>query len=604
MAGTLFLNGDEGSSSLTKFYVEITYEYSEAPFSENLTQDILGPNFATADLYDEVLTIGDGISLGQFKYGALNDPNESSNWSIGDPSGAGDWLGNDYYRGSVGQITTSSAGYDTWRDAGRPRPNNYDEKPSSIWVIKYLDGAELEQVKATADEVIYPDDGGSEGDSASTDGTLGDALEQIAAFFDSKSIAASQFVDEYASVLPPDTFRPFTTFDTEEVYGIEAASVSHSSDVQSLLKSPLEAATTWLIANALTKAGMGALAETFVTLDSAQTFQSSLNSLFIAPGLALLDLLADENGNLVDADTLNKWLKANEIHQDAVAKFIFQNTATVGSVLENLAFAGRDTGDALMGSVIDTGIADGYFASSAGAYFDATSLRYVGSQSADNVYGTAGQDYIFGGHANDSVWGGDGNDWIGGGDGDDMLSGAEGNDLIAGGDGDDNISGDTGRDKLWGGKGADFILGGDDNDKVKGQGGNDTILGGDGADKLAGNGGHDFIYGGDSKDVLKGGGGKDVLTGGAGSDKLFGNKGADVFVFHKDSGVDRVMDMRLGQNDSIHIITEDLEVSTLPELDDLVFEDAEDIYLSFGDGDLLIIENATWSEVRDFVDLI
>ncbi len=619
MAGTIYLNGDEGGS-LTKFYIEVTYEYSEAPFAETLKTDLLGPSFATADLYNaEWLTIGNGISIGQAQYGSLNDPNESGNWSIGDPSGGGDWLGSDYYKGSIGEITTSSDGYDAWRDAGRPRPYNYDEKPASIWVIKYLDGDELEQVKSAADEVVYlnadddSDDtgviGGSGGtsdpvDTGGTGDTSTDVLGQITAFFESKTLSPSQFVDEYADDIPAGFVRPHTSFDDDGLYGIEAAPVSHDLDLRSMLQSPMEAATTYLISDALSQIGTGSLAGLFPTLNAAETFQTSLLDIFINPSLQLLDLLVDENGNFVDADTLNTWLKANEVHQDAVAKFLFQNTGTVGSIIEGIAFAGRDTGDALMGAAINTQENDGYFASSASAYFDALGVRYVGSQGADNAYGTDGRDYIFGGHGNDSVFGAEGNDWIGGGDGDDQLLGSGGNDMIAGGAGDDDIDGHDGRDKLWGGKGDDFMTGGAGNDKLKGQGGGDSLFGFGGKDKLFGNGGADALYGGDGKDVVKGGGGSDMVTGGAGSDKLFGNKGADTFVFYAGSDTDRIKDMRVGQNDTLRIYTEDLGVTTLSDLDALATESNGNVYFDFGGSDLLIIENVFWNDIRESVDLM
>ncbi|SFQ80167.1 hypothetical protein SAMN05421764_1373 [Donghicola eburneus] len=95
-----------------------------------------------------------------------------------------------------------------------------------------------------------------------------------------------------------------------------------------------------------------------------------------------------------------------------------------------------------------------------------------------------------------------------------------------------------------------------------------------------------------------------MVTGGAGSDKLFGNKGADTFVFYAGADTDRIKDMRVGQNDTLRIYTEDLGVTTLSDLDALATESNGNVYFDFGGSDLLIIENVFWNDIRESVDLM
>jgi uncharacterized delta-60 repeat protein len=80
------------------------------------------------------------------------------------------------------------------------------------------------------------------------------------------------------------------------------------------------------------------------------------------------------------------------------------------------------------------------------------------------------------------------------------------------------LVGTDGADKLNGSIGDDVIatLGG--NDKVKAGKGNDLVCGGDGNDKISGGPGKDVLRGEAGKDKLKGGGAKDKCIGGPGPD--------------------------------------------------------------------------------------
>jgi VCBS repeat-containing protein len=62
-----------------------------------------------------------------------------------------------------------------------------------------------------------------------------------------------------------------------------------------------------------------------------------------------------------------------------------------------------------------------------------------GTNKADTINGTAGDDRIFGDNGNDSLNGGAGNDYIDGGNGSDLISGGSGNDEIDGGNGQDTL---------------------------------------------------------------------------------------------------------------------------------------------------------------------
>jgi VCBS repeat-containing protein len=62
-----------------------------------------------------------------------------------------------------------------------------------------------------------------------------------------------------------------------------------------------------------------------------------------------------------------------------------------------------------------------------------------GSNKADTINGSAGDDRIFGDNGNDNLNGGAGNDYIDGGNGSDLISGGAGNDEIDGGNGQDTL---------------------------------------------------------------------------------------------------------------------------------------------------------------------
>ena len=91
------------------------------------------------------------------------------------------------------------------------------------------------------------------------------------------------------------------------------------------------------------------------------------------------------------------------------------------------------------------------------------------------------------------------------------TDGSEKAQTINGTAGDDLIRGYAGNDTINAGAGDDLVYGGADNDTLRGDAGNDWLYGGQGADTLYGGAGNDVLSGGASNDVLYGGAGADVF---------------------------------------------------------------------------------------------
>ncbi|NCO87938.1 MAG: calcium-binding protein [Rhodobacterales bacterium] len=104
--------------------------------------------------------------------------------------------------------------------------------------------------------------------------------------------------------------------------------------------------------------------------------------------------------------------------------------------------------------------------------------------------------------------------------------------------GPDVIEGTSGDDTIKGAGGNDTLRGAGGNDSISGGAGRDTLSGDAGNDILSGGAGNDTLYGGDGNDRLLGGGGRDLINGGRGVDSMTGNRGADTFVFDdRDTGL-------------------------------------------------------------------
>ncbi len=101
----------------------------------------------------------------------------------------------------------------------------------------------------------------------------------------------------------------------------------------------------------------------------------------------------------------------------------------------------------------------------------------------------------------------------------DVLVGTAGDDVLCAQDGDDVVRGRGGDDIVYGDGGADRILGGPGDDVAYGDRGSDRLLGRDGADVLAAGPGDDRLDGGAGADHLEGGRGADTCSGDAADDR-------------------------------------------------------------------------------------
>jgi Ca2+-binding RTX toxin-like protein len=94
----------------------------------------------------------------------------------------------------------------------------------------------------------------------------------------------------------------------------------------------------------------------------------------------------------------------------------------------------------------------------------------LGTEHADALHGTPGDDVINGKGGTDAIAGQGGNDIICGGEGTDLTSGGPGDDVIYGGAGRDMISGGSGNDTLYGGPDQDLLSGGSGTNTVEQEG--------------------------------------------------------------------------------------------------------------------------------------
>lgn len=163
-----------------------------------------------------------------------------------------------------------------------------------------------------------------------------------------------------------------------------------------------------------------------------------------------------------------------------------------------------------------------------------------------------------------------------GSNGADTLEGSFGNDTLNGAGGVDYLLGGKGNDRLNGGTGADVIIGGEGNDTYVvdnpgdilvefADGGIDTVessisfaltdhlenllLTGSSAihgtgneldNKITGNGAANLLIGGSGDDRLDGKGGADTMQGGLGNDTYVVERAADVVIEHTDEGIDSI----------------------------------------------------------------
>ncbi|MGZ9739694.1 peroxidase family protein [Pseudomonas sp. GNP012] len=178
---------------------------------------------------------------------------------------------------------------------------------------------------------------------------------------------------------------------------------------------------------------------------------------------------------------------------------------------------------------------------------DTNYIKYTGDQhivlggtdNADILISSEGDDTVWGDGGNDRIEGGDGNDQLRGGAGDDIITDTGGDDNLQGGDGHDVLHGGNGVNLIIGGFGNDFIITGEDASEAIGGQGNDFILGSKANEQDMGNEGDDWIEKGtsdgapgDNFDPLGNDPviGHDVFVGASENDKFNGEGGDDIMV--------------------------------------------------------------------------
>ncbi|WJR48152.1 peroxidase family protein [Pseudomonas monteilii] len=170
-------------------------------------------------------------------------------------------------------------------------------------------------------------------------------------------------------------------------------------------------------------------------------------------------------------------------------------------------------------------------------------LTLVGTNGADILIGSAGNDVISGLDGADQLFGGLGNDVLDGGLGADAMTGGGGNDTFV----VDNV-GDTVSEALNGGVDlvqtnlASYILGAN-------------------VENLTYTGAGNFIGGGNAlANTITGGGGNDLLNGGAGADRLVGGLGNDTYLV--DNAGDLVIEATAGGSDTVRTTLDSYRMSS------------------------------------------
>ena len=223
-----------------------------------------------------------------------------------------------------------------------------------------------------------------------------------------------------------------------------------------------------------------------------------------------------------------------------------------------------------------------------------------GTNDADTIDATAGDDAILSYGGNDSVDAGEGDDQVWTGYGNDTVVADAGDDEIYLGFDDDTYGAlDLGADE-----GNDTIDGGSGNDTIITNSGEHSITGGDGADSITDNGGTVHIDGGadndvilssddstpEAQDTLLGGDGNDTIHAG-GNDLVDGGDGEDLIVIS--NSVSDAVDITYSSSDSITLsVPADYSGDEEPEL----VQDGDDVHVVLN-GEVLAVLRDT--EVKD-----
>ena len=152
-----------------------------------------------------------------------------------------------------------------------------------------------------------------------------------------------------------------------------------------------------------------------------------------------------------------------------------------------------------------------------------TTYEAIANVKGSNLYGDAGDDYLFGGLFSD---------FLSGGEDKDTVMAGEGNDILDGGAEADLLNGQEGNDIILGGAGNDILIGSDSGLRANAQD-NDTLYGGDGDDELNGGAGHDYLEGGSGRDKFHGGKGNDTIVASLDDYYVQDEEGDDVIIIER-----------------------------------------------------------------------
>lgn len=189
----------------------------------------------------------------------------------------------------------------------------------------------------------------------------------------------------------------------------------------------------------------------------------------------------------------------------------------------------------------------------------------LGSDAAETMNGTAGDDALKGLGGNDKLNGGEGNDVLNGGAGRDAIDGGAGVDTVSYAGATSAVVADLGTRKGSYGEAVGDTFKNVEN--LSGSAFDDALYGDRNANVIDGLDGDDLIEGAGGFDTLLGGAGNDILRGGLGADMMTGGSGNDIFVLAKtDSGktidkADTILDFISGQ-DIIDLSEIDANVKT------------------------------------------
>lgn len=496
-------------------YIRFRNTYSEAPFPETLKEGVLGPDFKTAVLWTETLTVN-GVETFWSKYGSYNDPEESSNWADGDPNG--DWLGSDYYMTTVDAVYTKQPdAYLEWFEDGRQF--DWWETQSTIhWGSLYVDAEEFKKIKAGAEIIGFCTPLNDDGDPIDIGTATKEELdlvtdaEVVADYIDTIVIDEPSLLERGWDFIEDAVDKIKTRFSSPEyewedvpghddLYGdgywlnTDAEATEHTggtglADFYEKASDTGASGLMQLLKDKVRDAGLGNLVDLFDDAGEAKELHD-FNRDLIDQTMPMLDGFVIEDGEMRDIATLEEMEQSHETLRDRIAAYLDDNFPTLGTYFKQLTVHARHSDVSYQISLDPAEISPG----------DSHSNR---------------------------VMFGDGNDRYNGRGDDDILLGGDGRDILRGGANHDWLSGGGLRDKLFGNAGRDDLSGGN---------GNDRLFGGVGNDRIDGGRGRDIIDGGRHKDILTGGGGKDV------------------FVFTSNSGKDRITDF------AANVRREDIDLS-------------------------------------------